>query len=58
MATSRSLAWISRRCASRKCLSAGIFLAGGIVAGRETNHIFIENGRFHGKKIVDYLTRS
>ncbi len=37
---------------------AGIYLAGGIVAGRETNKIFIENGRFHGKKIVDHLARS
>lgn len=35
----------------------GIYLAGGIVAGRETNKIFIENGRFHGKKIVDHLAR-
>ena len=36
----------------------GIYLAGGIVAGRETNRIFIENGRFHGKKIVEHLARS
>lgn len=36
----------------------GIYLAGGIVAGRQTNKIFIENGRFHGKKIVDHLARS
>jgi bacillithiol disulfide reductase len=36
----------------------GLYLAGGIVAGRETNKIFIENGRFHGKKIVDHLARS
>ncbi len=33
----------------------GIYLAGGVVAGRETNKIFIENGRFHGKKIVEQL---
>jgi len=33
----------------------GIYLAGGVVAGRETNKIFIENGRFHGKKIVEHL---
>lgn len=31
----------------------GIFLAGVIVAGMHTNEIFIENGRFHGKKIAD-----
>jgi thioredoxin reductase (NADPH) len=36
----------------------GIYLAGGIVAGRETNKIFIENGRFHGKKIVEHLVGS
>lgn len=31
----------------------GIYLAGVIVAGMHTNEIFIENGRFHGKKIAD-----
>ena len=36
----------------------GIYLAGGVVAGRETNRIFIENGRFHGKKIVAHLKTS
>jgi thioredoxin reductase (NADPH) len=36
----------------------GIYLAGGIVAGRETNRIFIENGRFHGEKIARHLTPS
>jgi thioredoxin reductase (NADPH) len=36
----------------------GIYLAGGVVAGRETNRIFIENGRFHGKKIVAHLKPS
>jgi thioredoxin reductase (NADPH) len=30
----------------------GLFVAGGMVAGRETNLIFIENGRFHGDAIV------
>jgi thioredoxin reductase (NADPH) len=33
----------------------GIFLAGVVVAGRHTSEIFIENGRFHGKQIVDAL---
>jgi thioredoxin reductase (NADPH) len=33
----------------------GLFLAGGAVAGRETGSIFIENGRFHGQKIIDVL---
>lgn len=35
---------------------SGIYLAGGIVAGRETNRIFIENGRFHGQKIIKHMT--
>ena len=30
----------------------GIYLAGVIVAGRKTNEVFIENGRFHGKQIA------
>ncbi|MBZ5545193.1 MAG: YpdA family putative bacillithiol disulfide reductase [Acidobacteriia bacterium] len=30
----------------------GIYLAGVIIAGYETNEIFIENGRFHGKQII------
>lgn len=33
----------------------GVFLAGVVVAGRNTNEIFIENGRFHGKQIVHAL---
>jgi len=33
----------------------GIYLAGGIVAGRQTNKIFIENGRFHGQKIIRHV---
>ena len=31
----------------------GLFLAGGAICGRDTSNIFIENGRFHGEKIVD-----
>jgi len=30
----------------------GLFVAGSIVAGRETNRIFVENGRLHGGHIV------
>jgi thioredoxin reductase (NADPH) len=30
----------------------GIYLAGVIIAGRRTNEIFIENGRFHGAQIA------
>jgi len=36
---------------------AGIYLAGVIIAGMNTNEIFIENGRFHGKQIADDLCR-
>lgn len=31
---------------------AGLFLAGGAICGRETGNVFIENGRFHGERIV------
>ena len=33
----------------------GVFLAGVIVAGMNTNEIFIENGRFHGHQIADAI---
>jgi thioredoxin reductase (NADPH) len=33
----------------------GIFLAGVVIAGKNTAEIFIENGRFHGKQIIDSL---
>lgn len=36
---------------------AGIYLAGVVVAGRHTNEIFIENGRFHGEKIAEDIAR-
>ncbi len=32
-----------------------LFLAGGALAGRETGTIFIENGRFHGDRIISVL---
>jgi thioredoxin reductase (NADPH) len=35
----------------------GIYLAGVILAGRRTNEIFIENGRFHGAQIARDLRR-
>jgi len=35
----------------------GIFVAGGALAGVDTGTIFIENGRFHGEKIVDVIAR-
>jgi thioredoxin reductase (NADPH) len=35
----------------------GIFVAGGALAGVDTGTIFIENGRFHGEKIVEVIAR-
>jgi thioredoxin reductase (NADPH) len=32
-----------------------LFIAGGAIAGKQTGNIFIENGRFHGEKIVAVL---
>ena len=32
-----------------------LFVAGGAIAGRNTGSIFIENGRFHGERIVKVL---
>jgi len=40
-----------------ECNVPGIYLAGVIIAGMNTNEIFIENGRFHGKQIADDLRR-
>jgi thioredoxin reductase (NADPH) len=34
---------------------AGLFVAGGALAGIDTGTIFIENGRFHGEKIVEVI---
>jgi thioredoxin reductase (NADPH) len=33
----------------------GLFVAGGAIAGEDTGLIFIENGRFHGARIVDTI---
>ena len=33
-----------------------LFVAGGVVAGRDTAPIFIENGRFHGEAIVGVVS--
>jgi thioredoxin reductase (NADPH) len=32
-----------------------LFVAGGAIAGRRTGTIFIENGRFHGERIIQVL---
>ncbi|MGE5242783.1 MAG: YpdA family putative bacillithiol disulfide reductase [Betaproteobacteria bacterium] len=33
----------------------GIFVAGGAIAGVDTGTVFIENGRFHGERIVQVI---
>lgn len=35
----------------------GVYLAGVVIAGMDTNEIFIENGRFHGKQILADIRR-
>ncbi len=35
-----------------------LFVAGGLVGGKFNNKVFIENGRQHGKKIIDALRRA
>jgi bacillithiol disulfide reductase len=35
----------------------GLFVAGGAIAGIDTGTIFIENGRFHGEKIIEEIAR-
>ena len=42
---------------SRESNVPGLYLAGVVIAGLDTNEIFIENGRFHGKQIVDDIRR-
>ena len=34
---------------------ANLFIAGGAIAGRHTGNIFIENGRFHGERIINVV---
>jgi thioredoxin reductase (NADPH) len=33
----------------------GLFVAGGALAGADTGTVFIENGRFHGSKIIEVI---
>ncbi len=35
----------------------GAYLAGSIIGGRQTGKIFIETGRFHGKKIIEHILK-
>jgi bacillithiol disulfide reductase len=34
---------------------ANLFVAGGAIAGKDTGTVFIENGRFHGERIVEVI---
>jgi thioredoxin reductase (NADPH) len=34
----------------------GLFVAGGALAGVDTGTVFIENGRFHGEKIIEVIS--
>lgn len=34
-----------------------LFVAGGAIAGVDTGTVFIENGRFHGEKIIETIAR-
>ena len=36
----------------------GLYVAGSVVAGKNNNKIFIENGRLHGKEIVKAIIRT
>jgi thioredoxin reductase (NADPH) len=33
----------------------GLFVAGGVIAGDDTGTVFIENGRFHGERIIEVI---
>jgi thioredoxin reductase (NADPH) len=33
----------------------GLFVAGAVVAGAESGKIFIENGRFHGQRVIEVI---
>jgi thioredoxin reductase (NADPH) len=36
----------------------GLYVAGAVVAGRESGRIFIENGRFHGEQVVNAIVKA
>ncbi len=36
---------------------AGLYLAGSVVAGANRGEVFIENGRFHGRVVVEHIAR-
>jgi thioredoxin reductase (NADPH) len=34
-----------------------LFIAGAVVAGRQSGRIFIENGRFHGEVVIKEIAK-
>ena len=34
-----------------------LFLAGAVIAGRQSGRIFIENGRFHGRVVIEEIAK-
>jgi thioredoxin reductase (NADPH) len=36
----------------------GLYVAGGLVAGKRSGTVFIENGRFHGQQVIEAILKS
>jgi thioredoxin reductase (NADPH) len=36
----------------------GLYVAGGLVAGKRSGTVFIENGRFHGERVIEAILKS
>jgi thioredoxin reductase (NADPH) len=36
----------------------GLYVAGAVVAGKESGKIFIENGRFHGERVINGIAKT
>ncbi len=36
---------------------ANLFLAGAVIAGKQSGRIFIENGRFHGRMVIEEIAK-
>ena len=36
----------------------GLYVAGAVVAGKQSGRIFIENGRFHGERVISGIVRA
>ena len=35
----------------------GLYIAGAVVAGANRGQVFIENGRFHGRVVVEHVVK-